>query len=460
MHPRRRLGPAHEHPAAAGRGGRRPLGAAPRRTDHPAAARGAGARRPRAPALATLWMVTAVITVVAGLTSSGRHRRRARPLPRPGRWWRAPPCSSPSGRSRSQLAATRRQAAAYAAVVLGVELRRCGWWPTPGSGCTGSSGSSPLGWVEELQPAHRAPAAGPRARSWRFTGRASACSPCTSPARRDVGASVVADRAARRAHAPAARRARPGCRPAGPRRPSSAGGCAIAVDGPAARAHRQVGRRHDLGLLGARRSSPSSGRPGPAPRPCLGVCFLILAVLVAFVAAGQVTRARGRGGRGPARPPPGRRPGRAGRHGSAAGSASPWPSLVVGGLVAGLVDLGRARPASAPGSARDAARRRAQRRPPGAVRARASGCSRSGVWPRAAVGRRLWRRRLVPAGRGRRRHRRRRATGCSTPRSSTRWPRRRPPRPTGRRTPSMVAVALAAAGIGARALASRDLKGE
>ena len=125
--------------AAAGRRGRRPLGASPHRTDHPAASRGSGPRR------------------------SGGGRR-----PRCGRWR---PCS------RSSPASTRRSISArgpmlyfsvaqVATAVMFLGRRRadqpagphaagrppatpagswarpspCGWLPTPVSGCTGSSG--------------------------------------------------------------------------------------------------------------------------------------------------------------------------------------------------------------------------------------------------------------------------------------------------------------------------------
>ena len=99
--------------------------------------------------LAALWAVTAVI-VVAGRSAAGRHRGRTDAVlrRRPGGARRV---FLAVGALTSQLAATRRQAAAYAGAVLGVcyALRMVA---DSGTGLDWLRWPTPLGWVEELHP--------------------------------------------------------------------------------------------------------------------------------------------------------------------------------------------------------------------------------------------------------------------------------------------------------------------
>ena len=60
----------------------------------------------------------------------------------------------------------------------------------------------------------------------------------------------------------------------------------------AVRAHREIGRRARSPGRRSQQVFSKLGAPGTGAAAVLGVCFLILAVLVAFVAAGQLTAAR------------------------------------------------------------------------------------------------------------------------------------------------------------------------
>ncbi len=188
----------------------------------------------------------------------------------------------------SQVSATRRQAAAYAAGVLGVcfALRvvadsgsSFGWlrWVTP------------LGWVEELRPLTGAS-------GWPLLPIVALTAVLGSAAvrlaaRRDLGAGIVADRSS------AAPRTRLLAGPAGLTlrliRPTVLGWfTAIAVMGFILGADTRQ-------AVKALQSSPSSqhviarlGGAGDAAGVYLGVSFLMLALLLTLVAAGQVTATR------------------------------------------------------------------------------------------------------------------------------------------------------------------------
>ena len=239
------------------------------------------------------------------------------------------------GALTSQLGATRRQAASYAAVFLGVAYA-VRMIADAGVGLHGLIWASPLGWVEELQTAHRAPAPGPRA-DRRLHGGARPSSPCTSPAPATSG----------RASSPTGRPADPSCvscpgpsaLPSGWLRPTVIGWwVAIAVSGLL---YGLIAKSAGGTISGSSVQKVFSklGAPGTGAAAVLGVCFLILAVLVAFVAAGQLTAARSEESERQARPPS-RPPGLAVLRGSAAGSSSPSscssPAAVTAGVFAWL----------------------------------------------------------------------------------------------------------------------------
>ena len=192
------------------------------------------------------------------------------------------------GAVTSQLAASRRQAAALAAVVLGASygVRLVA---DAGMGAEWARWLSPLGWVEELGPL-----TGPRPLA--FVPIVACCLVLGGLAvvlagRRDVGASVLAERT-----------------PAGAR--------LAGLSGPAGLTWRQgrgvylgwVGALAAIGLLyglvarSASRSIGGSslsevlrrlGAQGSGIEAMLGVVFLVLAVTTGFAAAGQITSAQG-----------------------------------------------------------------------------------------------------------------------------------------------------------------------
>jgi len=234
----------------------------------------------------TLWAITALITGFTGVSSkvdigAGGALYFALALVASAVMFLA------VGAVTSQLAATRRQAASYAAVVLGVSygLRMVA---DAGIGLHGLIWASPLGWVEQLQPltAPRPLALVPIAA---FTGLVTVVT-IKLAGRRDLGASVLPDRASGPPHVRLLER------------PS---GLAVRTLRPVV-----VGWWVALALVGLLTGlvakaagatiSGSSvqqvftrlGAPGSGTDAVLGVFFLILAVMVAFVAAGQITAAR------------------------------------------------------------------------------------------------------------------------------------------------------------------------
>jgi len=235
--------------------------------------------------VAVLWTVSAVITVVVGRSSKVD-------ISAPGALFLAVAVVAAAamflavGALASQLAATRRQASAYAAAVLGVSyaLRMVA---DSGTGLGWLRWASPLGWVEELQPLTAPhplallPIVGLIAvlgfLAVRLAGE------------RDLGSSMLDD------HASSAPHTRLLSGPSGLdlrlARPTLAGwGVGIAAYGLV------------LGLVaksaGSAISSSSSltrafSRLGAiGAEAYLGVAFLLMAVLVAFVASGQISSAR------------------------------------------------------------------------------------------------------------------------------------------------------------------------
>ena len=233
-----------------------------------------------------LWSVTAAITVVVGLngavhTTFGGALYCALAMVAAAAMFLA------VGAVTSQLAATRRQAASYAATVLGVAygLRLVA---DAGVGLHWLIWVSPLGWAETLQPLTTPQPLGfvPIAA---FTG-VLALMAVQLAGRRDVGASIWPDRV----------RSEPQVRLL-----ASPVGLALRMLRPAV-----VGWLVAIGLSGLlygliARSAGTTiagssveqvlsklGAPGTGVTALLGVCFLILTVLVGFVAAGQITATR------------------------------------------------------------------------------------------------------------------------------------------------------------------------
>lgn len=191
------------------------------------------------------------------------------------------------GALTSQLGATRRQAASYAAIFLGVAyaLRMIA---DAGVGLHRLIWVSPLGWVEELRPL-----TAPRPLAFvpivAFTA-VTAVGAVRLAGSRDVGASIVSDRATSRP------RVRLLSGPSGlavrmVRSTVIGWWVAIAVSGLL---YGLIAKSAGATISGSSVRSVFSklGAPGSGAAAVLGVCFLILAVLVAFAGAGQLTAAR------------------------------------------------------------------------------------------------------------------------------------------------------------------------
>jgi len=233
-----------------------------------------------------LWALTALITALTGLDSqvgiaAGPALYLALAMVATAVMFLA------AGALTSQLAATRRQAAAYAAWFLGASYA-VRMIADAGVGLHALVWVSPLGWVEELRPltAPQPLALLPIAV---FTAGLAAVAVRLAGAR-DVGASIAADRATSRPHLRLL---------AGPtglairlvRSAVMSWWAAIAVSGLL---FGFIARSAGGTLSGASVQQVLSklGAPGSGADAVLGVCFLLLAALVAFAAAGQVTAAR------------------------------------------------------------------------------------------------------------------------------------------------------------------------
>ena len=209
-----------------------------------------------------LWVVTAIITVLSGQSSSVRISVG------PSLYFALAMVTTAVmflavGAVASQLVATRRQAASCGAALLGVSYA-VRLIADAGVGLHGLIWASPLGWVEELQPL-----TSPRPLALLPIVAFSAVLAVAAvhlAGNRDVGASIVPDRAHSEAHlgllfgptglAIRLMRAH-GHRLVG-------GDCRV---GAPLRSHRKIGRCHDLGVA-SKRSSPSSERPGRVPTRC------------------------------------------------------------------------------------------------------------------------------------------------------------------------------------------------
>jgi len=236
--------------------------------------------------VATLWSITAVFTVVGGRYS------KVDIAAAPGVFFALALVSTAVmfvavGALTSQLASTRRQAAAYAGWLLGASyaLRMVA---DAGVGLHGLIWLSPLGWVEQLRP---------------LTGaRPLALVPIVVftavvafvavrlAANRDVGAGILPDRARAAARTRllfgqlglTARLVRPTV---------VAWLCALATTGVVLGV---IAKSAGMTISGSSVKTVFArlGAPGTGAESFLGVAFLIVAILVAFVAAGQVTATR------------------------------------------------------------------------------------------------------------------------------------------------------------------------
>jgi ABC-2 type transport system permease protein len=233
-----------------------------------------------------LWALTAILTVGVGLDPSvkiaaGPALYFALAMAAPAVMFLA------VGALASQLAPTRRQAAAYAATFLGLcyAVRMIA---DAGVGLHALIWASPLGWVEELRPfdAPQPLALLPIAA---FTAALAAVAVRLAGVR-DAGAGILADRA----------RSAPRLRLL-----SGPGGLTIRLVRPTAGGWWTAIALSALlfGLIARSAGSTISGSSaadvlaklgatGTGTDAVLGVCFLALAVLIAFAAAGQVTAAR------------------------------------------------------------------------------------------------------------------------------------------------------------------------
>ena len=233
-----------------------------------------------------LWALTAIFTVGVGLDSSVRIGAGAA-LYFALAMAAAAVMFLAVGALASQLAPTRRQAASYAAAFLGgcYAVRMIA---DAGLGLHGLIWASPLGWVEELRPF-----SGPQPLALlpiaAFTAAATVAAVRLAGVR-DAGAGLVPDRA----------RSRPRLRLL-----SGPAGLAIRLARPAVLGWWTAIALSALlfGLIARSAGSTISGSSaqdvlaklgasGNGTDAVLGVCFLVLAVLIAFAGVGQVTAAR------------------------------------------------------------------------------------------------------------------------------------------------------------------------
>ncbi len=235
--------------------------------------------------LGTLWAVTAIITVLSGLQSSVRISAGA------SLYFSLTMVATAAmflavGALTSQLAATRRQAASFAAVFLGISygIRLIA---DAGVGLHGLIWASPLGWVEELSPltAPQPLAFLPIAA---FTVAVGSLAVHLA-GRRDVGASIVADRDRGGVHlgllygpsglAIRLLRAR-------------VTGWWVAI-GLSAFLYGFIAKSTGATVSGSVKEVFSKlGANGNGAAAVFGLCFLLEAILIGFVAAGQVTAVR------------------------------------------------------------------------------------------------------------------------------------------------------------------------
>jgi ABC-2 type transport system permease protein len=235
--------------------------------------------------LFTLWAVTAIISVLVGRSSSIRIDAAS------SLYFALAMVATAAmflavGAVTSQLAATRRQAIAFGAAFLGISygLRLIA---DAGVGLHGAIWASPLGWVEELQPL-TAPQPLALVPILGFTVVLAVVAVHLAGTR-DTGASIVADRT----HAPA----RVGLLfgPTGlaiRTMRATVSGWMIAI-GISAFLYGFIAKSAGATISGSVEEVFNKlGSHGNGANAVLGVCFLIEAILLGFVAANQVTAAR------------------------------------------------------------------------------------------------------------------------------------------------------------------------
>ena len=191
------------------------------------------------------------------------------------------------GAVTSQLAATRRQAAAIAGTFLGVAYA-VRMIADAGVGLHGMIWATPLGWVEQLQPL-TGPAPLALLPILAFTALLAGAAVVLAGTR-DVGAGVVEDTAIGASHL----RLLSGPTGLAVRllRPTVIGWwVAIGVSGLL---YGFIAKSAGTAISGSSIRDVFSrlGSTGRGAAAVLGVCFLILGILVAFVAVGQLTAAR------------------------------------------------------------------------------------------------------------------------------------------------------------------------
>jgi ABC-2 type transport system permease protein len=236
--------------------------------------------------VAALWAITGVFTAVAGQDSkvdiaAGPSFFFALALVAPAAMFVA------VGALTSQLAPTRRQAAAYAGWALGgsYAMRMVA---DSGTGLHWLAWATPLGWVEELRPL-TSPQPLALLPIIVFTALVAAVA-VRLAARRDLGASTIPDRA----HAVARLRLLSGHVGLTVRlvRPTVVAWIfAVAATGFVTGLVAKAGGGTISGSS-VQTVFSRLGAAGTGTKAYLGVSFLMLAVLAAFVAAGQVTAAR------------------------------------------------------------------------------------------------------------------------------------------------------------------------
>jgi len=232
-----------------------------------------------------LWAVTAALAVVAGRASSVR-------VTAPAALFLALAMVCPAvvflalGMLTSQLAATRRQAAACAAIGLGASygLRLVA---DAGIGLHGLVWLSPLGWIEELQPL-TSPRPWPLLLIFGAAGALASLAVLLA-GRRDLGSSALPDRAR-----------------AKPRLALLANGLELTVRMLAQTAVGWITAVASTGLLLGMVAKSASGTisgsaaevlarlgaSGGGAKAFLGFSYLVVAVLLACAAAGQLAAAR------------------------------------------------------------------------------------------------------------------------------------------------------------------------
>ena len=235
--------------------------------------------------LVALWAVTTIIALVSGLDSSVGIGAG------PSLYFSLAMVATAAmflavGAVTSRLAATRRQAASFAAAFLGASygVRLIA---DAGVGLHGLIWASPLGWVEELQPL--------------ISPQPLALLPIVSFAAllavvavrlagsRDAGASIVADRDHGEAHLGLLY---------GPSGLAIRSMRATVISwwvaiGLSAFLYGLIAKSAGATVTGSVKGVLSKlGSTGTGADAVLGVCFLIEAILIGFIAAGQVTAAR------------------------------------------------------------------------------------------------------------------------------------------------------------------------